>query len=386
MCLLRGLGDDTWSALFLPEYAVSERIPTSKGVHPEAAHSGKPYLRPMKLSVYLTLLFPLFFCTCDRADNQPAVSTERQELTGQAMGSYYRVTYIGDSVPNLKYSIDSLLDAYNLELSAWVPNSKISQFNADPRGVDLSGTDHFIPNLNLARQIAEKTNGTYDPTVAPLVNYWGFGTGTPRTTADYDPAEIAALLPLIGLDNIQMKGDSLLKTAPGVQLDLNASAKGYGVDLIAELLNDRGRPDHLIDIGGEMRGGGQKPGGPPWRVAIRLPDEDKTKIAQAGTLPLGGGRALATSGNYLNYYKVDGETFSHTINPKTGLVERNRLLSASVLAPNCATADAYATACMVLGPEAGMELINADDQLEGYFLVRGAAGELTTMRSVGLEE
>lgn len=340
----------------------------------------------MKLAPLLTLLFTLSLCTCDRAENLSIASTERHELTGQAMGSYYRITYIGDSIPNLKFSVDSLLDAYNLELSAWVPNSKISQFNADPEGVDLTGTQHFLPNLKLARQISEKTGGAYDPTVAPLVKYWGFGTGTPRTTADYDEAEVEALLPLIGLDNIRLEGNRLLKSISGVQLDLNASAKGYGVDLIAELLNSHGRFNHLIDIGGEMRGGGRKPGGPAWRVAIRLPDEDRTKIAQAGTLPLGDGRALATSGNYLDYYKVDGETFSHTINPKTGLVERNRLLSASVLAPNCATADAYATACMVLGPEAGMDLINADPQLDGYFLVRGEDGELLTMRSDGLVE
>ncbi len=299
------------------------------------------------------------------------------------MGSYYQVTYLGDSIPTLKQEIDSLLDAYNLELSAWVPTSVLSAFNRSESGVDLTGTLHFINNLELARRVSLETGGAYDPTVAPLVNYWGFGTGKRRETSEVIMAEVDALLPLVGLDNVKLEGKQLTKTKPGVQLDLNASAKGYGVDLISQLLTTRGRPNHLIDVGGEFRAGGTKYGR-PWNVAIRLPDEDRGKIAQAGTLPLSEGQAIATSGNYLNYYKVDGETFSHTINPKTGLVERNRLLSASVLAPDCATADAYATACMVVGPDRALALVNARPDLEGYFLVRGEDGTLETWKSSGL--
>ncbi len=340
---------------------------------------------------YALLFFPLLLvfllCTCDRAPEPAAemVGTEQpiHRLQGEAMGSYYRVTYLGDSLPGLRQQLDSLLDAYNLELSAWVPNSVLSRFNRSASGVDIGGTDHFARNLELARRVSAATDGAYDPTVAPLVNYWGFGTGKRRETSDVDTAAVNALLPLVGLDNVTLKGTFLAKRAAGVQLDLNASAKGYGVDLISQLLTDRGRPDHLIDIGGEFRGGGTK-NGRPWNVAIRLPDEDRAKIAQAGTLPLSNGRAIATSGNYLNYYKVDGETFSHTINPKTGMVERNRLLSASVLAPDCATADAYATACMVVGPERALELVNASPELEGYFLVRGTDGGLETVKSAGL--
>jgi thiamine biosynthesis lipoprotein len=299
------------------------------------------------------------------------------------MGSYFRVTYIGDSIPGLNLRIDSLLEAYNLELSAWVPTSKLTMFNESREGIDLAQTVHFIPNLELAKRISEETGGAYDPTIAPLVNYWGFGTGTPRETSEVILDEVKALLPLVGLGNISLDGTILRKSTPGVMLDLNASAKGYGVDLISHLLTAASRPDHLVDVGGEMRAGGTKYGR-SWNVAIRLPDEDKAKVAQAGTLPLSNGRAIATSGNYLNYYEVDGEIFSHTINPKTGLVERNRLLSASVLAPDCATADAYATACMVVGPAQALELINARPDLEGYFLVAGEDGGLETMKSAGL--
>lgn len=332
---------------------------------------------------FLPLLLLTFLCTCDRAPENTTTVPAIHRLQGEAMGSYFRVTYIGDSIPRLTERIDSLLDAYNLELSAWVPASKLSQFNQPGDGIDLSGTDHFLPNLEIARRVHTETGGAYDPTIAPLVNYWGFGTGQPRANAEVNEAEVRSLLSLVGLEKITVEGEFLHKAFPEMQLDLNASAKGYGVDLISQLLANSGRPDHLVDVGGEMRGGGTKYAR-PWNVAIRLPDEDKTKVAQAGTLPLSNGRAIATSGNYLNYYKVGGETFSHTINPKTGLVERNRLLSASILAPNCATADAYATACMVVGPERALELVNAREELEGYFLVRGENGELETVKSAGL--
>lgn len=336
-----------------------------------------------RLHPLLLLLLPLL-CTCDGAQTGVAeLVEERHELSGEAMGTYYRVTYLGDSIRGLQHSVDSLLDAYNLELSAWVPDSKLSEFNRSAEGVDLDRTRHFIPNLELAKRISKETGGAYDPTIAPLVKYWGFGTGKRRETAEYDPEEVAQLKALIGLEYIAVENGRLIKLKPGVQLDMNASAKGYGVDLLSQLLQDRGRPNHLIDIGGEMRGGGSK-NGLPWNVAIRLPDEDATKITSAGTVPLRDGRALASSGNYLSYYKVDGETFSHTINPVTGLVERNRLLGASVLAPDCATADAYATACMVLGPEKALALIESRPELEGYFLIRGEAGDLITRKTSGL--
>jgi thiamine biosynthesis lipoprotein len=331
------------------------------------------------------LLLLSFLCTCDRAsEGSVETVTPIFRLQGEAMGTYYKITYIGERIPRLQAQIDSLLDAYNLELSAWEPASKLNAFNASEKGISLEGTDHFIPNFELAQRIHKETDGAYDPTVAPLVRYWGFGMAKERETAVYDRKDVLELLKLVGLNRISLTGDFLHKE-PGTELDLNSSAKGYGVDLISGLLTDFGAADHLIDVGGEFRAGGTKCGR-DWRVGVRLPDEDRSKVAQAGSLPLSNGRAIATSGNYLDYYKVDGKIFSHTINPKTGLTERNRLLSASVLAPDCATADAYATACMVLGPEGALALVNDRPELEGYFLVRGEDGELETVKSSGLEE
>jgi thiamine biosynthesis lipoprotein len=339
------------------------------------------------LSIPAFLLLTILLSTCDPAPENSASSPEElplQTLTGEAMGTYYRILYLGEEVEGLVPQIDSLLDAFNQELSAWVPGSLLNQFNESEGGIDLTGSNHFIPNLELARRISVRTQGAYDPTIAPLVKYWGFGGGERRTTAAIDSAEVDRLLELVVLDELTLEEGYLTKPHPEVQLDLNASAKGYGVDLLADLLEKNGRENYLIDVGGEFRAGGDK-NGRPWRVAIRLPEEDATTISQAGTLPLAPGQGIATSGNYLNYYKVEGETFSHTINPRTGYVERNALLSASVLAPDCATADAYATACMVLGPKAALELINETPNLEGYFLVGGEDGLMTTVVSNGLK-
>lgn len=330
----------------------------------------------------LPSLLVLFLCTCDRArqtDAEAAVDPIHR-LRGEAMGTYYKVTYTGAAIPGLQAEIDSTFAAYNRELSAWVPGSVLNAFNASADGLDLADTQHWLPNLKIARRIHAATDGAYDPTVAPLLRFWGFGTAEERTTADYDPAALAALRERVGLDRLTLDG-TFLRKQPGTELDLNASAKGYGVDLIAALLTTYGRPNHLVDVGGEFRSGGTKYGR-AWRVAIRLPDEDRSKVASAGTLPLTDNRGVATSGNYLDYYKVDGKTFSHTINPKTGLMERNRLLSASVIAPDCATADAYATACMVLGPEGALALVEADAALEGYFLVRGDGGALEVVSTL----
>ncbi len=337
----------------------------------------------MKLSTCVPALFLLLLCGCNAFEDDGYLPAHR--IDGEAMGSYYRITYLGDDLPSLQQSVDSLLDAYNLELSPWVEESTINAFNRSDTGVSLAETVHFLPNLDLAAKVVRETGGAYDPTVAPLVKFWGFGGAEHRTTGAVDTKELDSVRAQVGFSLIRYDDGYLHKSKPGVQLDLNASAKGYGVDLISRMLTERGRPDHLIDVGGEMRAGGTK-NGSPWTVGIRLPDEDATKVAAAGTLPLEKGRAIATSGNYLNYYEVDGEKYSHTINPLTGYVERNRLLSASVLANDCATADAFATACMVLGPEEALKLIEREPELDGYFLVRGANDSLEIVASSGLVE
>ncbi|CAH0999491.1 FAD:protein FMN transferase [Neolewinella maritima] len=333
----------------------------------------------MRLSTCVPALLLLLLCACNAFEDDGYLPAHR--INGEAMGSYYRITYLGESLPGLQESVDSLLEAYNLELSPWVEESTISRFNRSDTGVTLAGTLHFVPNLELAGRVVRATQGAYDPTVGPLVKFWGFGGGEQRKTGAVDTVALDSARAQVGFGLLRFDDGFLHKAKPGVALDLNASAKGYGVDLLSELLTTRGRPNHLIDIGGEMRAGGTK-NGQPWTVAIRLPEEDATEVAAAGVLPLEKGRAIATSGNYLNFYEVEGEKYSHTIDPRTGLVERNALLSASILADDCATADAFATACMVLGPAGALELVEGNDELEGYFLIGGADGELEVVTTL----
>lgn len=300
------------------------------------------------------------------------------------MGTYYSVIYYQtDSLSNLKPSIDSLLIAVNAEVSNWEENSTVSRFNRSEEGLDVSDAAHFLANYELAIGAARATSEAFDPTIMPLVNYYGFGYGPKEVEGGIDTARVLELLDQMGIDKLSMDDDQYLtKTHPQLMLDLGGSAKGYGVDAVSDLLLARGLEIHYVEIGGEVRARGTKPTG-PWTVGVNLPEEGAEFAAIVETLPLVD-QAVATSGNYRNYYEEGGQTFSHTINPQTGFPERNRLLSASVFAPNCGLADAYATACMVLGPEEALQLIEQNEELEAYFLVRAEDGGLEARTSAGV--
>lgn len=307
------------------------------------------------------------------------------------MGTTYSVVFVQPSEnwdaainADLQATLDSAMIALNNEVSNWEKNSTVVRFNASDTGINVVEDHHFRANYTLVKEVAEATEGAYEPTILPLTDYWGFGSGQERIEAGVDTAEVERRLALVDYTKISMEGDTFLrKSDPGVQLDLGGSAKGYGVDLMAKVLEKRGISDFLVEIGGEMFAKGTK-GKAPWAVGINLPEEGAAFNALARTMPLTD-RAVATSGNYRNYYRVGAETYSHTLNPTTGFPERNALLSASVLAPDCATADAFATACMVLGPREALALINGEPELECYLLVRSADGGMEPMFSAGLD-
>ncbi|MEM6397912.1 MAG: FAD:protein FMN transferase [Bacteroidota bacterium] len=300
------------------------------------------------------------------------------------MGTNYTVIYYAkDEQADLKAGVDSLLVAVNKEVSNWDPTSTVSQFNQSEAGIDARGKTHFLVNYDLARSAWAATDGAFEPTIMPLVNYYGFGYGPKELEGGIDTLLVTELMASMGMDSIARDGDYLRKSKKSIQLDLGGSAKGYGVDAVAEYLSTRGIEAHYVEIGGEARGTARKPDG-PWTVGVNLPEEGAAFTDIVEVIPLEN-RSVATSGNYRNYYEEGGQTYSHTINPKTGFPERNRLLSASVLAPDCGTADAFATACMVLGPDEAAELIESRPELEGYFLIRGEDGELEVWSSAGME-
>lgn len=305
------------------------------------------------------------------------------------MGTYYRVTYADANGTDYQPAVEALLKAINDEVSTYIETATISRFNQAAEELPLSGKEtYFLTNYRAARKFYELTDGAFDPTVMPLVNYWGFGYTEKKPITAVDSVAVDSLMNFVGMDKVALveegQGLVLRKELPGVQLDFSALAKGYAVDAVGALLAGKGVRDYLVDIGGEVRGAGRNRQGKPWRIGINVPQETSSPLDFQATLPLDN-RAVATSGNYRNFYEVDGVKYSHTINPYTGFPERNTLLSASVLAADCMSADALATACMVLGTEKALALIESLADTEAYFIFSMPDGNMLVRATSGLE-
>lgn len=277
------------------------------------------------------------------------------KLSGQTMGTFWQVTLAHaldeTAIKALQGDIEAVLEAVNAGMSTYREDSELMRFNRSEATASQAISRELRMVVAKALDISRQTDGAYDVTVGPLVNLWGFGPER-RQEKPSDEA-LAQALALVGYDKLQLDETGLGKSVAGVFVDLSSIAKGYGVDAVALRLVDAGYSDFLVEIGGEVRGQGQKYG-KPWRVGIERPQANasgsvENVILMSETLP-----AMATSGNYRNYIDHDGEMAYHIINPKTGLSQASTLLSATVLAQDCMTADAYATALMVLGDEKAM--------------------------------
>lgn len=301
-----------------------------------------------------------------------------QKTEGETMGTTYHITYADSVEIELKTRIDSLLVSLNNEVSTYIATSFISKFNHSKSGIPLIGENkkpiapHFFANLQKSKEIFEKSGGAFDPTVMPLVNYWGFGYTEHLAITSVDTILVDSLRKnYTGFEKVVMtKRDNITyleKANAGVELDFSALAKGYGVDAVALFLEKNGITNYMVEIGGEVRGRGKNERGTGWVIGINTPSETAHVTDFQSKIRLVD-RSLATSGNYRNYYEVNGQKYSHTINPKTGFPERSNLLSATILAPDCMTADALATTCMVLGLEKAMELVLTMSGIDGYFI------------------
>ncbi len=358
-------------------------------------------IKIMKQLFTLILALSLVACGSDQksGNQQTTKNLEPIVLNGKTMGTYYRVTYMDDEGRDFTASIDSILEVLNLEVSTYIDSSTISTFNKSPKAINLaynpmSGqngnykNEHFLANFERAREIYNASNQYFDPTVMPLVNYWGFGYTEKKPVTAVDSNKVAELMQLVGMDKVSMirsdAGGSIQKMKAGVQLDFSAIAKGYGVDFIGDLLRENGIENFLVDIGGEVVAQGISPRGNEWMIGINLPKEEAQTDDVQTVVPLKN-QAIATSGNYRNFYEVDGVKYSHTINPKTGFPERNTLLSASVFAADCTTADAYATAFMVMGKEKALAMASQDAALEAYFIYSDEEGNMQVAYTDGLK-
>ena len=288
-------------------------------------------------------------------EQQPEI--QRHEISGQTMGTYYKISIIDEADVALK-SINSALagtlEEINTMMSTYIAESQISRFNSSGSDgwFEVSRDLAFVSRNAL--DIYQQTNGLFDPTIAPLVNLWSFGPDQKPSGIPTDE-DLAMIRDSIGGDKLQIRDQppALKKSTPSVRLDLSAIAKGFAVDRIAEYLISQGLPNFLIDIGGELRAGGTNLTGQPWRVGIEKPQTQTTQTIQQ-VISISE-RSIATSGSYRNYFEQDNKRYSHIINPETGYPIEHKLVSVSVISDNCMMADGYATALMVLGPQRGFD-------------------------------
>ncbi|UHD14700.1 FAD:protein FMN transferase [Thiocapsa bogorovii] len=280
------------------------------------------------------------------------------EIHGSTMGTTYSIKLVelplSLTADTLKAQLDARLDAVNGLMSTYRPDSELSRFNAS-RSTDWFPVDPELADLVArAQSISALSDGAFDITVGPLVNLWGFGPDAHPFRVP-DPQTIEKVRARVGHDKLDVRDQppALRKHHPELYVDLSAIAKGYGVDQLADLLDRLGATAYLAEIGGELMARGNKPGGQPWRIAIERPDATSRTVYRIVTLE---DDAMATSGDYRNFYEKDGQIYSHTIDPGTGRPVAHALASVTVITENCATADALATTFLVLGPERGLAL------------------------------
>lgn len=289
--------------------------------------------------------------------SQPPFYTDQ----GLVFGTMYKITY--QHKDNLKSEIEAALKEIDNSLSPFNKNSVITKIN---NNTDTAADTLLTDVFTLARRISEETHGAFDITVAPLVNAWGFGFDS---STNVDQSTIDSLRQFVGFEKVELNNGNISKSDPRTMLDCSAIAKGYGVDHVARMLESKGVENYMVDIGGELMIKGKNPKMNTWRIGINKPVDDSLSINQElQTILEITNVGLATSGNYRNFYYKDGKKYAHTIDPRTGYPVQHNILSSTVIAENCATADAYATAFMVLGLDSAIVICNAHPEIDAYFI------------------
>lgn len=302
-----------------------------------------------------------------------------QHNSGLVFGTTYNITYQCDS--NLHNSIIRELEKVDEALS---PFNKKSVITAVNNNHDIEVNDMFADVFLLAQKISDDTSGDFDITVAPLVNAWGFGfkNGTQPTKHNID-----SLKNIIGYKKVRLEGRKVVKKDKRLMLDCSSIAKGYGSDVVARFLQKRGVKNYMVEIGGEIVTKGISPKRVPWKIGVTRPVDDSLSVSKELQSVINvTDKAMATSGNYRNFYYKNGKKYAHTIDPHTGYPVQHNILSATVIADNCATADAYATAFMVMGLEKAQKLLERHPELMAYFIYSDKDGKNKTWCSEKLKK
>lgn len=315
------------------------------GIHCRTLFLHKPTTAQMK--THLLLLLALVLATACVSPNQPI------RLQGTAQGTYYSIAYLDPQNRDLQPQIDSLLNDFDLTASLWVENSLIRRVNRQEK---VCPNAIFEKLLSQSLLIEEYTQGAFNCKIGSLVNLYGFGF---KNREDITPQQIDSLLNLIHHGECTISGTPpTVILSEGIELDFNAIAQGYAVDLLAAMLESYGINNYLIDVGGEVIAKGTKNDGNSWTVGIERPAENKYSSPEIETAIMLSNQAIVTSGNYRKYYEKDGVRYSHTIDPNTGRPVNHSLLSVSVVSSTATYADAMATAFMVMGLEKSLQFIH----------------------------
>lgn len=329
------------------------------------------------------LLFVILLSSCSS-------SSERlQEITisGRTMGTTYHIKVVSSSsmdVTRLQKEVDQRLIEINQSMSTYLPDSEISRFNVFEKEKEpFSISADFLKVMLQAEQLYKLSEGAWDGTLIPLIRLWGFGGAQPLQQLPPEDM-IAEAKTHVGFDLITIHPDGhLIKRKASVQIDLASIAKGFGVDQISVRLGSLGYANHLVEIGGEVFATGRRLDGQPWRVGINRPRAEATATEVYKVVALQD-QAMATSGDYRNFQIIEGRTYSHIVDPRSGYPVQNGVVSASVIADNCTFADGLATALMVMGPQKAMALLNRLPGVEGLVVVRTPDNSLHNYYSNGM--
>ena len=327
----------------------------------------------IKSSILLIVALCIFLYTKSNARGEYLM------ISGLAQGTTYNITFEAGKKKVTREDIDSLLKDFDMSLSAYDDSSLIARINRNEEGVIADRK--FTAVFNKSFEVFTQTGGAFDITVAPVVSALGFGPGD---TISFDSVKIDSLARYIGMEKVKLEGSRLIKEDPNIKLDMNAIAQGYSVDIVCDFLNSMGIRNYLVEIGGEVRAKGRNSLNEVWRVGIDKPVENNIPGSDLQAIVRLDNKAMATSGNYRRFFEKEGVKYVHTINPETGYPVLSNLLSATVIAKDCMTADAYATAFMVMGLERSLEFLEANRFLDVYFIYGDTDGSFQVKMTPGI--
>jgi FAD:protein FMN transferase len=323
---------------------------------------------------FYTFLVLMFIC-CDFI--KPA---HYLKIAGFTQGTTFHITYQDKSGKDISAQIDSILKAFDLTFSEYIPNSIVSRINKNDSTVLLD--DMFIELYNKSLEINKETHGAFDLTVGPLVNAWGFG---PEKKEIIDSAKIDSLLQYVGMEKIRLEGRKLIKNLPGIKIDVNSIAQGYAVDILYRYFEKLETENFMVEIGGEVRTKGKNPSGDFWRIGVDKPVEGNNVAGEnLQTIILLDNKAVTTSGNYRKYFEEDGRKYSHIIDPHTGYPYKNSLLSVTVIAKDALNADGYDTPLMILGLEGARNFLKQHPELDAYLIYSDENGQFQVEYTKGI--